>query len=406
MSQVSHDQDYIRVTPVQNMRENDCSTRIPAVDLVYFDAGGGHRAAANALLAVLKEQQRPWNVRLMNLQLVLDSLDIFRKITGVRLEDLYNLILAKGWTLGSAQLLKMVHLAIRMNHGRAVRLLEQHWSETQPDLVVSLVPNFNRVLFDSLRAARPATPYVTILTDFADYPPHFWMERQKQYLVCGTERAVRQAEALGYAPEDVFRASGMILRPKFYESREVDRAAERRRLGLDPERPTALVMFGGQGARVMLEIAERLGNSGLPLQTILICGRNEALRSRLRSLKTPAPMYVEGFTTDIPYYMRLADFFIGKPGPGSISEAIAMRLPVIVESNLWTLPQERYNAEWVLENRVGFVVPNFRQIAEAARKLLDPATLTSYRANTSAIRNRAIYEIPEILDGLLTMDRC
>ena len=60
-------------------------------------------------------------------------------------------------------------------------------------------------------------------------------------------------------------------------------------------------------------------------------------------------MYVEGFTKEVPRYMQLADYFIGKPGPGSISEAVAMRLPVIVERNAWTLPQERYNADWVRE---------------------------------------------------------
>ena len=54
--------------------------------------------------------------------------------------------------------------------------------------------------------------------------------------------------------------------------------------------------------------------------------------------------------------MLLSDFFIGKPGPGSVSEAVAMRLPVIVERNAWTLPQERYNAEWVLEKQLGLVV--------------------------------------------------
>ena len=52
--------------------------------------------------------------------------------------------------------------------------------------------------------------------------------------------------------------------------------------------------------------------------------------------------------------MQLADFFIGKPGPGSVSEALAMRLPVIVECNAWTLPQERYNAEWIVEKEVGW----------------------------------------------------
>ena len=42
--------------------------------------------------------------------------------------------------------------------------------------------------------------------------------------------------------------------------------------------------------------------------------------------------------------MQLADFFIGKPGPGSISEAVQQGLPVIVVDNAWTMPQERYNA--------------------------------------------------------------
>jgi UDP-N-acetylglucosamine:LPS N-acetylglucosamine transferase len=393
------------VTPVQNIRDKDVPG-VPAVDLVFFDAGGGHRAAANALNSVLKDQQRPWNVRLVNLQELLDPLDIFRKITGVRLENLYNLILAKGWTLGSGQLLKLIHLVIRMNHGAGVRLLEQHWRETRPDLVVSLVPNFNRVLYDALRQARPATPYVTILTDLADYPPHFWMERQKQYLICGSDRAMEQARDLGYAPEDVFRASGMIMRPKFYQPVEVDRAAERIRLGLDADRPTALVMFGGQGSRVMLDIAARLGRSGLPLQLIMMCGHNESLAGRLKAMQLPVPMHVVGFTAEIPYFMRLADFFIGKPGPGSISEAIAMQLPVIVERNSWTLPQERYNAEWVLENRVGFVVRNFREIVGATRGLLETGTLESYCANTAAIRNRAVFEIPDILERLLAKASC
>jgi 1,2-diacylglycerol 3-beta-galactosyltransferase len=162
------------MTPGRNIGD-DGPYNPPAVDLVFFDAGGGHRAAANALNGVIAEQQRPWNVRLVNLQELLDPLDIFRKITGVRLEDLYNLVLAKGWTLGSAELLKLIHLVIRLNYRAGVRLLERHWRRTQPDLVVSLVPNFNRVMYDALRAARPATPYLTVLTDLADYPPHFWI---------------------------------------------------------------------------------------------------------------------------------------------------------------------------------------------------------------------------------------
>ena len=81
-----------------------------------------------------------------------------------------------------------------------------------------------------------------------------------------------------------------------------------------------------------------------------------------------APRFVEGFTQEVPYYMYLSDFFIGKPGPGSISEAVAMKLPVIVEQpNAWTLPQERYNAEWVRERHAGMVVDNFRGIERGGK---------------------------------------
>ena len=82
------------------------------LDFLYFDAGGGHRSAANGLLKVIADQQRPWEVRMVNLQELLDPLDVFRKVTGRRLQDLYNLMLKKGWTLGSPQLIRGMHLVL------------------------------------------------------------------------------------------------------------------------------------------------------------------------------------------------------------------------------------------------------------------------------------------------------
>src|SRR5262249_24586208 len=171
-------------------------------------------------------------------QEVLDPLDIFRKMAGLRLQDIYNLMLKNGWTLGSAQLTRLLHAVIRVYHRAQVRLLEEYWRRAEPDLVVSLVPHFNRALFQSLRRGRPATPFLTVLTDLADYPPHFWMEQQEQFLICGSERAVKQARAMGCPDERIFRTSGMILHPRFHEPILVDRFAERERLGLRRETPT------------------------------------------------------------------------------------------------------------------------------------------------------------------------
>ena len=370
------------------------------MNFLFFDAGGGHRAAANALRAMIESQQRPLEIELVNLQEFLDDLDIFRKLTGLRMQDIYNLLLKKGYTLGAAQILAGMHVVIRVFHGQTVRKLEALWRKNQPDMVVSLIPNFNRAIFESLAKVRPGAPMVTVITDFADYPPHFWLERQDQFAVCGTQRAQEQALSMGLAKEKVFLVSGMILNPSFYEIPPIggeERAKERARLGLRADQPVGLVLFGGQGAAVMSNIARDLPNR----QLILICGKNEKLAKRLREMPHAAPMFVEGFTQEVPRYMQLADYFIGKPGPASISEAIAMRLPVIVERNAWTLPQERYNAEWVVERGVGIMLPSFRGIGGAVDALLEPAAYAKYRAAASGIQNRAVFEIPDILEQIL-----
>lgn len=373
----------------------------PTLDFVYFDAGGGHRTAALALESVIASQNYGWNIRLVNLQEVLDPLDIFRKLTRIRLEDIYNLLLAKGWTLGSPQLLRLMHGIIRIYHSAQVKLLAAFWQRRQPDLVVSLVPNFNRALFESLEKASPSVPLVTILTDLADYPPHFWIERQRQFFICGTHRAAEQALAMGHLRDRVFEVSGMILRPDFYEPQLEDRAAGRKKLGLDPELPTGLVLFGGQGSNAMLSIADQLGNSSVNLQLIMVCGRNDRLRHSLQLRKTRNPIFLEGFTKEIPYYMHLSDFFIGKPGPGSISESLKMNLPVIVEKNAWTLPQERYNADWVREQGVGIVLKNFRQIEGPVKELLAGGRLWEMKRSIARLENRAVFEIPSLLKRLL-----
>jgi UDP-N-acetylglucosamine:LPS N-acetylglucosamine transferase len=330
---------------------------------------------------------------------VLDAMDVFRKLTGLRLQDIYNLMLKKGWTLGSPQLMVGMHWVIRLFHSKTVGLLEAFWREHRPDMVVSLVPNLDRALGESLARALPGVPFVTILTDIADYPPHFWIERQVQHFICGSAKAVEQARGMGHAEDKVHRVSGMILNPRFYEIAPLaaeERAAARARLGFDPAKPVGLVLFGGEGSAVMREIARLLPDR----QLLPICGKNAKLRAKLQALPHGAPMFVEGFTKEVPRYMQLADYFIGKPGPGSISEAVAMRLPVIVERNAWTLPQERYNAAWVREMGVGIVLPNFRGIARAVEELLAPAAYQRFRDATERLENRAVFEIPGILERI------
>lgn len=381
------------------------------IDLVFVDAGGGHRSTATALYQSLKKHQPFLEPQLFNLEEteIIESMDIFHKNIGILGTDFYNLMLKKGWTKLEPLYLALAKFSIRRQHSVGLKLLEKYWLERQPNLVVSCIPLLNRVLWESLKGVMPDTPFVTLLTDFADCPPHYWIESQEQFFICPTEQAVAQAQSLGHPNDRIFRTSGLAINPQFYEPIRVDRRIERQRLGLDPDLPTGLVMFGSQGSKVMIEIAECLERSALQqrklsqlnIQLIFICGHDEKLASILRRSPSRLPRFVETFTTQIPYYMHLSDFFIGKPGPGSISEALAMQLPVITERTASTLVQERYNTQWIVNNQVGIVVDNFRTIDKALAKLIQPETLAHYRSNATALNNQAVSEVVGILKRIL-----
>ena len=152
----------------------------------------------------------------------------------------------------------------------------------------------------------------------------------------------------------------------------------------------------------MLGIARKLSESGLNLQMIAICGKSKKLEAAMRAMTSRIRIHVEGFTREVPRFMRLADFFIGKPGPGSISEAVAMGLPVIIERNHWTLPQERYNADWVEEQGVGISLRSLRrEVTDAVRSMLDRDRRCEFVKHVEQRQNRAVFEIPEILENIL-----
>src|SRR3981081_2371521 len=114
-----------------------CSSRDPQtygrigpmrkVHVVFHDGGGGHRNAAVALQTIISEQNRDWQVELIQFQNLTDRLDMLRKLTGIRIQQQYNILLQNGWTLGSRYLLRVLQATIRVFHRPLVNLLERFW---------------------------------------------------------------------------------------------------------------------------------------------------------------------------------------------------------------------------------------------------------------------------------------
>lgn len=407
------------------------------VEIIYFDAGGGHRSAMCALSEMLAEQHPGWTIKSTNLQALLEPIDPIYKFTDklsvirevldemkpkltppfqklletiaprltfkvLQSDQFYNEMLKRGATGNLDVILPILQAFIRLSSRRITALLRQHWLTpgNKPDMVVSVIPNFNRVLFRGLKKIYPHVPYITIMTDMVDIPPHFWMEKQNQTVICGTPKAYQQAlKSKFYRPENIHHVSGMILKKFFYNDSPSEQVTFKS-LGLSSSSTTktALVMFGGYGSVVAEEIVDQINRSALDAQTIVMCGNNKELYERLRGKNRCCPV---SFKTDVTPYLRLADFMIGKAGPGSISEAVHMGCPVLVEGGSTLLPQERPNIDWILQNSVGATVKDFStETADAVRRMIE--NLDLYQANIAQLpKNRAVFEIAEILGRIM-----
>ncbi|MEM9947790.1 MAG: glycosyltransferase, partial [Cyanobacteria bacterium P01_D01_bin.36] len=367
-----------------------------------------HYAAYRALAAIAQQQHLPWDFQVTDMDDIITALTAQNEIQnayeifGMSGHDLYNLMLKSGWTWLWPLKMRLNKFMVKLNYDAGFNFFEQHWQQQQPDIVISFMPLYNKGLSASLQKAKPGTPYITVMTDLADYPPAFWLEPEANCItVCATDKAIEQARSLNVSPERIVRSSGMILHPKFYQRPDIDIPAERQKLKLNPQKLTGLVMFGGNGSPAMLDIAQSLENHK-DLQLIFLCGNNEELASSLRQLPNPQNKLIVSFTEEVPYYMQLADFFIGKPGPGSLSEALMMNLPIITERSRATLIHERYNTEWVEEKQVGIVVKNFKKTHQAIAQFLDPTTFKQYRENAIAYQNNSIFELAELIRQQLT----
>ncbi len=172
------------------------------------------------------------------------------------------------------------------------------------------------------------------------------------------------------------RCYGLPIRPTF--ARPVaSREGLRRELGLVEDLPAVLLMGGGEGmgpvGRIARAIASRLaeGGAGRPAgQMVVICGQNRKLRENLLAHPWPIPTRVLGFVRNMPEWMLACDCIVTKAGPGTIAEAMACGLPIILSG--FIPGQEEGNVSYVLEHGVGVYSKAPPEIAETVARWFGP----------------------------------
>ncbi len=240
---------------------------------------------------------------------------------------------------------------------RALRLFREY----PADLIVTFHPVPVYTLSRALEWAGFSVPFVAVGTDLVVMHAAWVAPNVRRYLVA-TEQAREQLIRQGVEPERI-EVTGLPISPVFRRVAAEDRAEVRRRLGLDPQRQTVLLMGGGVGFEPLERVARAVAAAVPTAQLVIIAGQNEWLRQRLSALSWPAPVRIEGFVENIHEWMRAADVLVTKAGPTTIAEALTVGVPIV----LWgAIPaQETPNVHLVVRAGAGVWAPGPQRAAAA-----------------------------------------
>lgn len=257
--------------------------------------------------------------------------------------------------------------------------------EKRPDVIVSVHPLLNHMSLDLLNELGIRIPFITVVTDLESIHCA-WIDEHVTACVVPTKTAYHLALESG-VPAKRVHLLGMPIDPKFAQPPAMSKAALRAHFGLDPDRPTVLLVGGGEGAKGLGAATSAVGESDLGVQMIVVTGRNRTLKAHLEqaSREYRAPARILGFVDNMPDLMRAADVIVTKAGPGTINEAMACGLPIVLTG---AIPgQEEGNIDFVLDNDIGMLARTPDAVIDALRELLAPQspTLARLRENVRAM---------------------
>ena len=165
----------------------------------------------------------------------------------------------------------------------------------------------------------------------------------------------------------------MPIDPKFMLSFESKQALQRK-LGLKSDLPVVLLTGGGEGAMGLRAAVHAISHARLQVQLLIIAGRNKRLYVELQRLRSSlhVPAKVFGFVQNMQEMMHASDVIVTKAGPGTICEALACNLPIILSG--YVPGQEEGNVTYVEENQVGMLAYDSVELINILRRLLMPGS--------------------------------
>jgi 1,2-diacylglycerol 3-beta-galactosyltransferase len=340
---------------------------IPSILFGISDTGGGHRSAAVAIDAALRQVAGETVDRHIvdmlastGFPLVRDAPDLYNQLS-TRWLPVFDLMYQV--TNGRRRIDALTQFVYLTAHRNIVRVLE----ETRPNLVVSVHPLVNRLIGNARRTYRLSFRLVTVVTDLVTLHAS-WADPDAELCVVATEEGYDLLRRRGVPAEKLLR-TGFPVHPKFAGYTGSRREA-RTSLGVSLDPFTVLLTAGGVGAGQLRDLVLELDQAYPQIQLLVVTGKNAVLRDQLLALGLRPDIHVYGFVDNMEELMAASDIVVTKAGPGTLMEALVMRRPVVVTEAVGM--QERGNIDFVLNHELGAFCPTPDRIVPAVAEMIDP----------------------------------
>jgi processive 1,2-diacylglycerol beta-glucosyltransferase len=376
----------------------DSMKTVRTIAIVYSDAASGPLSAATALKNVLQNRNPQCHVRLVNIAEIFDHHPLFGKIvrTGIKF---FNWQLRNDSVAGLKKQINLMLFFASQVGKRGIRKIARYWEASPADIVVSVTPMYNPVLYRSAQLANPDVQCITVPVDFEEVCSNYWFTPAvKQYYLNGTARLQLQAAKAGIPEKERFRIDGMPVGVCAYECTPHNRSEQLRAIGLNPVWPVGFLSFGAQGSRNILAITKALAKQHRHLNLIIMCGRNKKLYKQVTALKLPFPVAVYTYLPKTPLrHLHLADFAIGKPGAMTITESLITQTPLIVQQSKGMRPIQQANEEWLKQAKTGIVASTPETIAAAVNEIVNNPV---FKVQMDEHHHQALYQMAAFIEKL------
>jgi len=362
---------------------NQIPDKRPRIVIFATKTGGGHWSPA---LAIAEEISRQTNE---GFQIeVVDAL-YSRPNSRLTVDYAYSLMIRRYQPLWRVFFYSMNNrVALRAGMTFLYGMTRKNLASTlrggaSPQAVISTNSIVHAPITRLLRREYPDVPFVSVVTDPVKIHKA-WVNKPARLVIAPSPMACQALIRMGQPPE-VILETGLPVSRNFYPASQIEKQATCNELGLEPDKPTVLIIHGAEGHMNVHRNAKAIDDKfGERVQQIVVCGKNTVLREKMDAAGFGPHVQVFGFSNQISKLMRASDILISKAGALTVSEGLACGLPILISQ---FLPgQEEGIPEWLAEQRAGMPAYTTQAVINTIAKLVNmPSLLQEYSANARAL---------------------